>query len=155
MFLDAMSCLLMLQALEQMQAASIRPDTAAYAAVIDLLWSSGIVGAQQRAQQLFQLACRQSVRGMEAVQHAAAQDDSDTLEVTKLAQCHAQAAMHGGCFMAELLRNQHTAQAVWCDTPFACLSQLTTIPSLCLANERISVLVSALHLQLQLMSTVI
>ncbi|KAA6420971.1 MAG: hypothetical protein FRX49_09111 [Trebouxia sp. A1-2] len=69
-----------LQALEQMQAASIRPDTAAYGAVIDLLWCSGIVGAQQRAQQLFHLACRQSVRGMEAV-HAAAQDDSDTLEV--------------------------------------------------------------------------
>ena len=79
-----MSCMLMLQALEQMQAASIRPDTAAYAAVIDLLWCSGIVGAQQRAQQLFHLACRQSVRGMEAV-HAAAQDDSDTLEVTQLA----------------------------------------------------------------------
>ncbi len=79
-----MSCMLMPQALEQMQAASTRPDTAAYAAVIDLLWCSGIVGAQQRAQQLFQLACRQSVRGMEAVQ-AAAEDDSDTLEVTQLA----------------------------------------------------------------------
>jgi len=79
-----MSCMLMLQALEQMQAASIWSDTAAYAAVIDLLWCSRIVAAHQRAQQLFQLACRQSVRGMEAV-HAAAQDDSDTLEVTQLA----------------------------------------------------------------------
>ena len=107
-----MSCMLMPQALEQMQAASIRPDTAAYAAVIDLLWCSGIVGAQQRAQQLFQLACRQSVRGMEAVQ-AAAEDDSDTLEVTQLAsavyhscqQAVWQAAVHDGCFMARLLCN--------------------------------------------------
>ena len=63
-----------------MQAASIRPDTMLYAAVIDLLWMSGILGAQHRAQQLFQLACRQSVRGMEAAQ-AAAQGDDDTLEV--------------------------------------------------------------------------
>ena len=70
------------RALEQMQAASIR--LLAYAAVIDLLWCSGIVGAQQRALQLFQLACRQYVRGMEAV-HAAAQDDSDTLVVTEFA----------------------------------------------------------------------
>ena len=68
-----------------MQAASIRPDTVVYAAVIDLLWCCGIVGAQQRAQQLFQSACRQSVRGMEALQ-AAAQDDADTLEVTLLTQ---------------------------------------------------------------------
>lgn len=70
-----------LQAFEQMQAASIRPETMLYAAVIDLLWMSGIVGAQQRAQQLFQLACRQSVRGMDAAQ-AAAQQDSSQLEVT-------------------------------------------------------------------------
>ena len=51
-----------------MQAASVRPETVLYAAIIDLLWMSGIVGAQQRAQQLFQLASRQSVRGMQAVQ---------------------------------------------------------------------------------------
>ena len=57
-----------LQVFEQMQAASIRPETVCYAAIIDLLWMSGIVGAQQRAQQLFQLACRQSVRGMQAAQ---------------------------------------------------------------------------------------
>ncbi len=76
--------MLMPQASEQMQAASIWSDTAAYAAVIDLLWCSRIVAAHQRAQQLFQLACRQSVRGMEAV-HAAAQDDSDTLVVTEFA----------------------------------------------------------------------
>ena len=69
------------QVFEQMQAASIRPETALYAAVIDLLWMSGIVGAQQRAQQLFQLACRQSVRGMEASQ-AAAEGDNSQLEVT-------------------------------------------------------------------------
>ena len=64
-----------------MQAASIRPDTATYAAVIDLLWCSGILGAQQRAQQLFQMACRQSVQGMEAAQ-AVAQDDEDTVKVS-------------------------------------------------------------------------
>lgn len=69
------------QVFEQMQAASIRPETALYAAVIDLLWMSGIVGAQQRAQQLFQLACRQSVRGMEAAQ-AATQEANSQLEVT-------------------------------------------------------------------------
>ena len=69
------------QALEQMHAASIRPDTACYAAVIDLLWCSGIVGAQERAQQLFHLVCRQSVRNMEAVQ-AVVQGGDDTLEVT-------------------------------------------------------------------------
>lgn len=68
-----------------MQAASIRPDTAAYGAVIDLLWCSGILGAQQRAQQLFQLACRQSITGMEAVREPA-QDDSHTLEVTNVFQ---------------------------------------------------------------------
>ena len=71
-----------LQAHEQMQAASIRPDTALYAAVIDLLWMSGIVGAQQRAQQLFQLACRQSVKGVEATQ-AMWREDEGALEVTQ------------------------------------------------------------------------
>ncbi|KAL3130099.1 hypothetical protein ABBQ38_008415 [Trebouxia sp. C0009 RCD-2024] len=69
------------QVFEQMQAASIRPETVLYAAVIDLLWMSGIVGAQQRAQQLFQLACRQSVRGME-VSQAAAQEADSQLEVS-------------------------------------------------------------------------
>lgn len=73
-----------LQVFEQMQAASIRPETVCYAAIVDLLWMSGIVGAQQRAQQLFQLACRQSVRGMQAAQGA--QEEGSQLEVNP--QCH-------------------------------------------------------------------
>ena len=68
-----------LQVFEQMQAASIRPETMCYAAIIDLLWMSGIVGAQQRAQQLFQLACRQLVRGMQAAQEE--QEVGSQLEV--------------------------------------------------------------------------
>ena len=63
-----------------MQAASVRPDTMVYAAVIDLLWSTGIVGAQQRAMQLFHLACRQNISGMEASQ-AASSVEEDRLEV--------------------------------------------------------------------------
>lgn len=52
--------------------------------------------------------------------------------------------MLDGCSMgARLLRNQHIAWAVWCDTPFAFLLQLNAIPSLCLADESISVLTSA------------
>lgn len=73
------ACLLM-QVLEQMQAASMQPDTIVYAAVIDLLWCSGIVGAQQRALQLFQLACRQNIAGMEAAQKAST-DEEGCIEV--------------------------------------------------------------------------
>lgn len=73
---------MMPQALEQMQAASdkLRPDTAIYAAVIDLLWCTGIVGAQQRAVQLFKLACRQSIAGMEAAQTLSTEEE-DCLKV--------------------------------------------------------------------------
>ena len=67
-----------------MQAASIRPETVCYTAIIDLLWMSGIVGAQQRAQQLFQLACRQSVKGMQAAQEE--EEDGSQLEV--IPHCH-------------------------------------------------------------------
>lgn len=70
------------QVFEQMQAASVRPETVLYAAIIDLLWMSGIVGAQQRAQQLFQLACRQSVRGMQAAQEE--EEGGGQLQVTHL-----------------------------------------------------------------------
>ena len=76
---DTLTSWVCLQVFEQMQAANLRPETACYAAMIDLLWMSGIVGAQQRAQQLFQLACRQSVRGMQAAQE---QQEGSQLEVT-------------------------------------------------------------------------
>ena len=72
------------QVFEQMQAASIRPETVCYAATIDLLWMSGIVGAQQRAQQLFQLACRQLVKGMQAAQEE--QEEGSQLGVSQ--HCH-------------------------------------------------------------------
>ncbi len=45
--------------------------------------------------------------------------------------------------MARLLCNQHVAWAVWHDTPFGFLLQLTAIPSFCLADELISVLRTA------------
>ena len=70
-----------MQVFEQMQAASVRPDTTLYAAVIDLLWCCGIVGAQQRALQLFQLACRQSMDGIGASQTPSS-DEEDVLEVS-------------------------------------------------------------------------